>query len=210
VRSVVQGLTTSDLLAAAALVVACAVAGCKHASSGGTAADAALVDAGGDAGEAGAAPSSSASLGLGGAPPDDAIPATSSDDLTARARHLFEALGKDDPDLAGDIVFPRDAWLGTRDAEEPGKDWDKRVESPFRKSIHALSRRHEGLARAQFVSIELGHAVVQATPRRHGWKKALWSVHGSQLTYVVDGHTRTLSIREMTAWRGAWYVTRLR
>jgi hypothetical protein len=154
--------------------------------------------------------SGSASAVLGAAPPDDAIPPTSSDDLTGRARHLLEAIGKDDPDLAADIVFPRDAWLGTRDAEDPGKDWDKRVDSPFRKSVHALLHRHESLARAQFVGIELGHAVVQTATRRHGWKKALWSVHGSHLTYVVDGHTRTLSIREMVAWRGAWYVTRLR
>jgi len=35
-------------------------------------------------------------------------------------------------------------------------------------------------------------------------------VKGSRLTFLVAGHTRTLSIREMTAWRGAWYVTRFR
>jgi hypothetical protein len=29
------------------------------------------------------------------------------------------------------------------------------------------------------------------------------------LTFVVDGRTHAMSIREMTAWRGAWYVTRL-
>jgi hypothetical protein len=197
-----------------ALLVGCLAAGCKRSSSSTETADAApangaTIDAGGDARGAASA-SASALPGLGGAPPDDAIPATSSDELTARARHLLEALGKDDPDLAGDIVFPRDAWLGTRDAEDLGKDWDKRVDSPFRRSVHGVSHRHESLARAQFVAIELGHAVVQTTPRRHGWKKALWTVHGSHLTYVVDGHTRTLPIREMTAWRGAWYVTRLR
>ena len=75
------------------------------------------------------------------------------------------------------------------------------------KLIGALSRHADG---AQFVSLELGHAVVQEPVRRHGWKKALWSVHGSRLTYLVEGHTHTVSIREMTAWRGAWYVTRLR
>jgi hypothetical protein len=138
------------------------------------------------------------------------MPATSSEELTARARHLLEAIAKDDGDLAADIVFPRDAWLTTRNADDPGKDWSKRVDAPFRKSVHALFRRHEGLARAQFVSIELGSAVMQTTPRKRGWKKALWTVHGSHLTYVVDGHTRTLPIREMTAWRGAWYVSRLR
>lgn len=207
-------------LLAAAAVVACSIAACKHSSSGAAPGDRAIADgasgdAGGDA-RAGAAsgsagsPGSTGSPGLAGAPPDDVIPPTSSDELTARARHLLEALGKDDPDLAADIEFPRDAWLGTRDAEDLGKDWDKHVDSPFRRSVHATSRRHESIARAQFVGIELGHAVVQTTPRRHGWKKALWSVHGSHLTYVVDGHTRTLPIREMTAWRGAWYVTRLR
>ena len=34
--------------------------------------------------------------------------------------------------------------------------------------------------------------------------------HNSNSITVVDGKTRTLSIREMTAWRGAWYVTRLK
>jgi hypothetical protein len=106
-----------------------------------------------------------------------------------------------------DLEFPRVAWLDLRDAVDPAKDWDKHVDRPFRRTLHALSRHAEG---AQFVSLELGHAVVQDSVKKHGWKKALWSVHGSKLTYLVDGHTRTVSIREMTAWRGAWYVTRLR
>jgi hypothetical protein len=146
---------------------------------------------------------------LDAAPPDDSIPSTSSEELTGRARHLLDAVGKDDPDLAIDILFPRDGWLDTRDAADPGKEWEKRVAAPFRKAVHVDSRHHE-IDRAQLVSIELGHAMVQSTPRRHGWKEPLWIVHGSHLTYVADGHTRTLPIREMTAWRGAWYVTRLR
>jgi hypothetical protein len=158
-----------------------------------------------DAGEAGSAPALADA-----APPDDSIPAPSSEDLTVRARHLLEAIAKDNSDLGTDILFPRDGWLATRDAADPGKDWDKRVAAPFRRSVHALSRGREDLDRAQQVTLEIGHTVVQVTPRRHSWKKPLWTVRGSRLTYVVDGHTRTLSIHEMTAWRGAWYVTRLR
>ena len=176
---------------------------CKE--RGETGSDAAPADASSDARLTGAS-----TIPLDAAPPDDSIPPTSGDDLTARARHLLEAVGKDDPDLATDILFPREGWLATRDAADPGKEWEKRVAAPFRRSVHANARRHEELDRAQFVSLELGHVVVQSTPRRHGWKKPLWTVKGSRLTFLVDGHTRTLSIREMTAWRGAWYVTRFR
>jgi hypothetical protein len=164
--------------------------------------EASLPDSGGEAGSQLAVADA--------APPDDSIPAASSEDLSVRARHLLEAIAKDNSDLGSDILFPRDGWLATRDAADPGKDWDKRVAAPFRRSVHALSRHHEDLDRAQQVTLEIGHTVVQVTPRKHSWKKALWTVRGSRLTYVLDGHTRTLSIHEMTAWRGAWYVTRLR
>jgi hypothetical protein len=186
-----------------AVAFACALGACKG-SHGEAASDAGPLEAGTDLHEAGGIPT------LDAAPPDDTIPATASDELTARARHLLEAVGKDDPDLAADILFPRDGWLATRDAVDPGKEWEKRVAAPFRKSIHSAARHHSELDRARFVSLELGRAVVQSTPKRHGWKKPLWTVHGSHLTFVVDGHTRTITIREMTAWRGAWYVTRLR
>jgi hypothetical protein len=143
-------------------------------------------------------------------PPDDAIPPTSSDELTVRAKHLLEAIAKDDPTLAADIVFPREGFLAMRDVSDPGKEWEKRVGTPFEKSLHRAAKRTKGGDRVHFVSLELGHAVVQTTPKRHGWKKPLWNVKHSRLTYIVDGKSRTITIGEMTAWRGAWYVTRLR
>jgi len=191
-------------LLALSFLLPAALGGCRD-SHGEAASDAAPADAGGDGRATGAL-----AVALDAAPPDDSIPPTSGDDLTARARHLLEAVGKDDPDLATDILFPRDGWLATRDAADPGKEWEKHVAGPFRKSVHASARHHAEIDRAQFVSLELGHVVVQSIPRRHGWKRPLWTVKGSRLTFLVDGHTRTLSVREMTAWRGAWYVTRLR
>jgi hypothetical protein len=201
------------LKARVALGLVLALAACRgshgeSAASGAAPSDAAPADAspteaGPDARSAAAMPEVDA------APPDDSIPSTSSDELTGRARHLLEAVGKDDPDLATDMLFPRDGWLATRDAADPGKEWEKRVAAPFRRAVHADSRQRE-IDRAQLVSLELGRAMLQSTPKRHGWKKPLWTVHGSRLTYVVDGHTRALPIRELMAWRGAWYVTRLR
>lgn len=178
------------------------VIGCRSAPGTVKAAvDAALKDGG-------AAPEARTSAGPNsGAPADDAIPATSSDELTSRARHLLESIAKDDVDLASDILFPRAAWLTLRDSVDPAKEWDQSVDRLFRRALHGLSRHADG---ARFVSLDLGHTVLQEPVKRHGWKKPLWSVHGSRLTYVEGGHTRTIIIREMTAWRGAWYVTRLR
>jgi hypothetical protein len=150
------------------------------------------------------------SLGDAFPPPEDTALPEPSDELKVRARHLLEAILSDDATLAGDILFPRDAWLATRDASDPGKDWEARVVAPFRKALRVLSRRQRDLNHIQAVSVELGGEFEQVTPRRHGWTKALWTVSGSRLTFVADGHTRTVSIREMVAWRGAWYVTRLR
>jgi hypothetical protein len=186
------------------LVVA-GLGGCKSSRSNTLAAADAAVQDGGS--EARAAVVASA---IDAGPPNDTMPDSSSDDLSARSRHLLEAIGKDSSDLAADILFPRDGWLATREASDPGKEWDRRVAGPFRKTVHALARSHPDIEHAQFVSFELGPAPEQVSTRRHGWKEHLWTVHGSRITYLVDGHTRTLAIHEMTAWRGAWYVTRLR
>jgi hypothetical protein len=184
------------------------LAGCRGGHSRDGADPAAAADAGAEGGQAMAtAPAAPVDSG---APPDETIPQTTGDELAGRAKHLLEAIAQDDPRLATDIVFPRDGWLATRDAADPGKEWDKRVAAPFRRSIHALSRRHKDFERAQFVSIELGHSMSQERTRPHSWKKALWTVYESRITFMVDGRTRTLPIRELTGWRGAWYVTRLR
>jgi hypothetical protein len=192
--------------ARAAMVVAIALcASSCHATHG--ADEAGAPDAATDApGDAAATHGPAAEAG----PPDDEMPPTSSEELTTRARHLLEAIAADDAELAGDMRFPRDGWVATRDAADTGKDWETRLAAPFRKAIHALSRKHKDLDRAQFATLELGHAIVQVTTRKHSWKKALWMVRGSRITFVVDGRTRTLTIAEMTGWRGAWYVTRLR
>jgi hypothetical protein len=199
-----MGCNPGRVAAAVALAVALGACGKSRTMQGGADASAALSDTGADANEAG-----HASLVEAG-PADDALPPAQTDELAARARHLLEAIAKDDSTLSADIVFPRDGWLATRDSPDGGKEWEKRVSAPFRRALHVLSRRRKNLDQARFVSLELGSTVAQETVRRHGWTKPLWTVRGSRLTFVIDGRTATLPVREMTAWRGAWYVTRLR
>ena len=197
-----------------ALGVACDRSGARGGDAGADgAADSADASRGGDAGDAGAKGGDSGASTLGaadaGALDDLTIPPTSSDELTARAKHLLEAISAGNPELAVDILFPRDGFLGARDAADPGKVWEKKVSSVFRKQLLRLHKK-KGMDRAQFVSIELGHAVTQVAPKRHEWKKPLWRVKGSHLNYVIDGKSYKVAITEMVAWRGAWYVTRLK
>jgi hypothetical protein len=63
---------------------------------------------------------------------------------------------------------------------------------------------------AHFVSFELGHAVIQVTPKKRDWKRPLWRVQRSKITFTLDGRTQRIEIAEMTSWRGNWYVTKLR
>jgi hypothetical protein len=141
---------------------------------------------------------------------DGALPTASSDELTLRAQHLLEAIMRDNPELASDILFPRDAFQKAHDATDPGKVWDGKLAASFRRGVHTLHKRTKEIERAQFVSFEIGRTVTQATPRRHDWTLPLWRVPHARLTYVIDGRTARFDIGELTSWRGAWYVTKLR
>ena len=196
-----------------ALVTACAAA-CNGSSSGSGGASASF-DAGGsrdggrlDAG-AGDPKAQALALALDAGSDDVQIPPTSSEELTARAKHLLEAITQDNPDLAADVLFPRDGFITARVVADAAKVWEKKVSGVFKKQVHQLHKR-KGIDRAQFVSLELGHSVMQATPRKHDWKKPLWKVKHSKLTFTIDGKPFKIDVGEMTAWRGAWYVTRLR
>jgi hypothetical protein len=141
---------------------------------------------------------------------DVAMPKASGEELDMRMKHLVEAVAQGNADLAGDVVFPRDAYIQTKDSADPQKGWEKKVQSPFKRSVESMHKKMKGVDGAKFVSFELGHSVTQITPKKKDWKRPLWRVKHSKLTFTVDGKQRHLDIAEMTAWRGAWYVTKLR
>lgn len=195
------------VLVIAAALSAVVVGGCSDKSSAAATPDAAAMlqnqrDAGG---EAGAAATSET-----GVLDDTAMPASSGEDLNLRMRHLLEAIAQNNADLAADALFPKDAYVGAKDTPDPLKSWEKKVSVPFQRSVERTHKRMKGIERARFVSFELGHAIVQITPKKKDFKKPLWRVKHSKLTFSIDGKQRHLDIAEMTAWRGAWYVTRLR
>jgi hypothetical protein len=145
-----------------------------------------------------------------GGPSKEALPAYPTDELTIRARHLLEAIKKDDPTLATDIVFPRDAYIEAKDASDPGKQWDDKVMGAFQKQVHALHKRAQGIEHAQFTGFELGQPIGQVVPKKHDMTMTLWHVRHSRLEFTVEGKPLRFDLGELMSWKGAWYVVDLR
>jgi hypothetical protein len=143
-------------------------------------------------------------------PAIDALPPSQSDELTTRARHLLEAIAKDDPSLATDIVFPRDAYVTAKDAADPGKQWDDKVATAFQKQVHLLHKRTTGVERAMFTSFEMGVPISQVVPKKHDTRVALWKVRHCRLNFTIDGKLARIDVAELMSWRGAWYVLEVR
>lgn len=193
---------------AALLALAVAACGCSQKSKtavpdGG---DSAMLARARDAGPEGGA----ATADGGPSEADLVMPPPTSEELPLRMRHLLEAIAQNNPELASDALFPRDAYIATRDSADPQKAWEKRLSGAFQRAVERTHKRVKGMENAKFVSFELGHSLTQLTPKRHDFKRPLWRVKHSKLTFTIDGKQRHLDIAEMTAWRGAWYVTRLR
>lgn len=140
---------------------------------------------------------------------DGAMPSAVDDDLQQRMRHLLEAVAQNNPDLANDALFPRDGFVLAKESTDPQKAWDKGIQGGFRRAVDRQHRRIKGIEHAKYVGFELGHSIVQLPPSKKNFKKPLWRVRHSKIKFTLEGKERTLDIAEMTAWRGAWYVTKL-
>jgi hypothetical protein len=192
-------------------LLALSAAGCGDKTAAAGQADPSLTSAKLDAGPGDGGPrGASANADAGPTLEDVAMPQASGEELDTRMKHLVEAIAQGNPDLAGDVVFPRDAYILTKDSTDPQKGWEKKVQGSFKRGVESMHKKMKGVDSAKFVSFELGHSVLQITPKKKDWKRPLWRVKHSKLTFSVDGKQRHLDIAEMTAWRGAWYVTRLR
>ncbi|MEO8877118.1 MAG: hypothetical protein ABI461_16110 [Polyangiaceae bacterium] len=194
---------------ALAILATCALActhGTKVGKDGGSS-DAAAVsgDGSADGGDAGAFVDPDA-----GTATQDALPSSIAADLADRSRHLVEAIAHDDPTLAQDFVFPRDAYAASHDRSDASSLWDKKVLALFARDVHTLHKKIKNSTHATYLSFDLGHEVRQITPNSKDFNRPLWRVKHSKITVSIDGKTERIDIAEMMGWRGAWYVTRLR
>lgn len=148
----------------------------------------------------------------GGASEVEPAPPPTSEELTRRMKHLVEAIAQNDVALAADVFYPRDAYIETFDVRtpDPGKHYDTKVKGAIAKQVAAVHRRTRGVAGAQLKSFDLGAQISRVEPKARAMRVPTWRARHAKLTYLANGETHQLDIAELVAWRGAWYVTRLR
>ena len=140
----------------------------------------------------------------------DALPDGGAPDFELRGKHLLQAISENDLSLAADIVLPREAYVAARDSSDPGAQYESKFKPSLSAQIARIRRHEKGIDRAVFVSLDLGGAPVRAEPHKREWKAPVWRIGRSKLTFTIDGRVRRIDVAEMIAWRGNWYVTRLR
>ncbi len=147
------------------------------------------------------------------APPQSSfedLPDAGPGDLDTRAKHLLEAIAQNDVSLAADIILPREAYLAARDAQDPAARYESKFKTSLATHVARIHRHEKGIDNAVFVSFDLGKSTSRVVPRKHEWNQPLWEATRSTLTYTIDGRVHRIEIAEMIAWRGNWYVAKLR
>jgi hypothetical protein len=136
-------------------------------------------------------------------------PSVASKLFERRVRSLFEAIAKNEPELARDFFFPRAAYEKVKAIKNPGRDWEARLWKLF---VRDVGHYHAKIGdRATFVRIEVPMDKAEwMKPHREGNAIGYHRVKRAQLVYRDgDGTERSLEITSMIAWRGEWYVVHL-
>jgi hypothetical protein len=140
---------------------------------------------------------------------DNNVAPTQGEELTARARGLFEAIVKDEPARGEGFWFPREPFVPLKDVKEPGKYWDQ-LHRAYVNDIHKLHKARKSWDGAEMIAFD-------------GWSRSKWVPPGDEankigyhrafhgkIRYRVDGVEDSVDVHTIITWQGRWYVTHLR
>lgn len=130
-------------------------------------------------------------------------------DVLARAPMLFEAIVRDDPELARDFFFPRRPFSVLKGIADPDRYWLV-LWRHYEQDIHALHGELNEVSSESYDRFELS--------RRGGWVQRreeanalpYWAARHSWIYYRVDGRERRFEVRTLINWGPRWYITHLR
>jgi hypothetical protein len=140
---------------------------------------------------------------------DDPPPRPPADERTqARARRLFEAVVRDDPRLAQDLFFPREAFRHVKGIADPDGYW-QRLFARYQADVRALHAALPGLERAEFERLEVVRRGGWVRPGEEANRLPYWVARHNLLHYRIDGAPRSFEVRVLITWGDRWYVTHL-
>lgn len=129
----------------------------------------------------------------------------------ARVTALWNAIQKDDPDLALPFFFPVKAYQQVKGIPRPESDWKHRLVAAYARDIHALHKRlGESPESAKLVRMEVpeaGGRWVEVDEETN--KIGYFRVYGSHLRFEADGKERSFEVKSLISWRGEWFVVHL-
>lgn len=144
-------------------------------------------------------------------PLDSGGPPAPVDELQSRAKKLFEAIQKDEPEIAMAMFFPRESFLVLKDVKDPSAYWDKLVKE-YKAHIHALHKKlGKKASECEFEALELnGKTQVYVAPKKEFNKTGYNKVTKSKLKYKLKGKSKALDVATMIDHDSKWYVTHLK
>ena len=136
------------------------------------------------------------------------LPALVSDELTARAKLLFEAIVADDASKAESFWFPKEPFIPLKDVKGPDKYWEQ-LHRTYGHDIHALHKKRKSWEGATFVGFEMGSTPKWVPPGDEANKIGYYRSFRGKLKYDIEGKTHSIEVRTLINWQNQWFITHL-
>jgi hypothetical protein len=136
------------------------------------------------------------------------LPPLASEDLSARAAQLFEAIKSGKPELADPFFFPREPFLTLKDVDDPGR-YHRQLVAAYHNNIRDLHKSRKSWEGAELRAIELVEKPKRIPPGREWNKIGYFRTKGARMEYEIQGRRRFIEVHTVISWDGRWYVTHL-
>ena len=130
-------------------------------------------------------------------------------DLQDRARALFEAIARDEPERAEVFWFPREPFVPLKDVKDAAKYWGQ-LHGAFRRDIRALHAKRASWDASRYVRFDGWSHPKWVKPGQEANKIGYFRAFHGQLCYAVGASEYAIDVHTIITWQGRWFVTHLR